>query len=358
MATTKTSIKISKIQYLELEKICIGAFSPLQGFMTEEQFLSVVRTLRLPDGSVFPLPILLDINQDVAHRIDHQKKVVLTYENIDVGILWPESFFSCNKKEACKEIYGTDDISHPGVSFFFGLDEIFVGGKVELIKKIDFDHFQYDMTPLETKTRFKELGWKKVVGFQTRNVPHRAHEYLQRVALEHTDGIFIQPLIGHKKTGDYTAEAVIKGNRALIENYFPKNRALLGSLSTLMRYAGPREAVFHAIIRRNYGCSHFIIGRDHAGVGAFYNLYDAQRLAESFDGELGIEIFSFKGPFYCSICEGITTDKTCGHESKDSRTELSGTMMREILSNGHTPPPEFMRNEVVNALKGVTCFID
>ena len=198
-----------------------------------------------------------------------------------------------------------------------------------------------------------------MVGFQTRNVPHRAHEYLQRVALEHCDGLFIQPLVGRKKIGDYTPEAIIVANQLLVDQFYPPHRVVLGILSTAMRYAGPREALFHALIRRNYGCTHFIIGRDHAGVGEYYGKYSAHELARQFEGDLGIDIMYLHGPYHCRRCDGIVTEHTCAHLHSDPAaiTQISGTDMRTVLSGGKEPEPHLMRSEVVEALKGINLFV-
>jgi sulfate adenylyltransferase len=231
---------------------------------------------------------------------------------------------------------------------------------VRLAARARLDLSAHELTPAQTRAIFAERGWRTVVGFQTRNVPHRAHEYLLRIGLEIADGLFIQPLLGHKKAGDYTPEAIIAGYRALIGGYLSEDRLVLGILSTAMRYAGPREAVFHAIIRRNYGCTHFIVGRDHAGVDDYYGKYDAHGLIESVEDELGITVLRLCGPFHCRICDGIVTEKTCPHRrtAPEAVTEISGTEMRAILVGGRAPDPHLMRPEVVAALKGVPLFIE
>ena len=351
------SINIERDQYLELEKIAIGVFSPLTGFMSEKEFVSVVENLRLPSGEVFSLPVVFDVDESCAISIRDADVVELVFEGTAVGRLKPQDFFSCDRRHIAKKLYGTEDPAHPGVKNFYGLKPVFVGGQIELLRRSQFDISQYELSPSETRQIFKELGWKRVVGFQTRNVPHRAHEYLLRVALEHSDGLFVQPLVGRKRIGDYTPDAIMRGYRALIGNYLPAQRIVLGILSTVMRYAGPREAVFHAIIRRNYGCTHFIVGRDHAGVGEWYGLYDAHELTRQFDGELGIEIMRLKGPYHCEKCDGITTENTCDHMGTDFVEQISGTYMRRILSEGKQPDPHLMRQEVVDALKGIETFI-
>ncbi|MDO8463844.1 MAG: sulfate adenylyltransferase [Gallionella sp.] len=352
-----TSIILDRDQYLELEKIGLGAFAPLTGFMDEKEFLSVVETLRLPSGAVFSLPVILDIEEASVEAIRGTEVVDLVFNGTLVGRIRPSDFFSCDRREIARKVYGTDDPDHPGVKYFYGLKPIFLGGEVELLRRTNFDISADELTPSETKQIFRERGWKRVVGFQTRNVPHRAHEYLQRIALEHADGLFVQPLVGRKRSGDYTPEAIMRGYRALIGEFLPPHRVVLGILSTLMRYAGPREAVFHAIIRRNYGCTHFIVGRDHAGVGNWYGLYDAHELTRQFDGDLGIEIMRLKGPYYCPKCDGIVTENTCAHLGADFTQQISGTYMRNILSNGNRPDLHLMRQEIVDALKGVPTFI-
>ena len=351
------SIIIDRDHYLELEKIALGAFAPLTGFMDEKEFVSVVESLRLPSGDVFSLPVVFDVSEDCANSIRDSDTVELVFEGMAVGRLKPRDFFSCDRRYTAKKLYGTDDLAHPGVKNFYGLKPVFVGGKVELLQSAQLDISKFELTPSETRQTFQELGWKRIVGFQTRNVPHRSHEYLLRVALELSDGLFVQPLVGRKRTGDYTPEAIMGGYRALIGFYLPPQRVVLGVLSTVMRYAGPREAVFHAIIRRNYGCTHFIVGRDHAGVGEWYGLYDAHELTRQFDGDLGIKIMRLKGPYHCKKCDGITTEYTCPHLGTNFVEQISGTYMRRILNEGKRPDPHLMRQEVVDALKGIEVFI-
>lgn len=354
----RKSLELTRDQYLELEKIGLGAFQPLTGFMQESEFRSVVEGMRLPSGAVFPLPVLLDINEEVARELRHESEVDLQFGGLLVGRLWPEDFYGCDRPAAARNIFGTDDPSHPGVAYFYSLKSVFVGGRVELLRRASFDISADELTPGETRALFRMRGWSRIAGFQTRNVPHRAHEYLQRVALEHVDGLFVQPLVGRKRAGDYTPQAVMSGYRALVGAFLPAERVVLGILSTVMRYAGPREAVFHAIIRRNYGCTHFIVGRDHAGVGDWYGLYDAHELTRRFDGELGIEILRLHGPYFCPSCDGIVTEKTCAHAGTGITRQISGTEMRRILVDGECPDPNLMRPEIVNALKGVPLFIE
>jgi sulfate adenylyltransferase len=351
---------LNRQQYLELEKLGLGAFSPQQGFMNEDEVRSVADGMRLPGGEPFPIPIILDLSPEDAERLKGTPRVALVFEGTEVGEISPENFFRPDKGKLAKQVYGTDEVAHPGVAHLMEQGEVFVGGPVLLKQRVELDISEYELTPEQTKARFVELGWQSVIGFQTRNVPHRAHEYLQRVGLETSDGLFVQPLVGRKKKGDYTPEAVIRGYQALIDGFFPANRVLLGVLSTSMRYAGPREAVFHAIIRRNYGCTKFIVGRDHAGVGNYYGKYEAHDLTRQFDSELGIEIVRLNGPYYCRRCDGIATEQTCPHHVTDPAAvhEISGTDMRAILVDGKAPEPHIMRPEIVASLEGVSLFVE
>jgi sulfate adenylyltransferase len=352
-----SSLELTRDQYLEVEKIGLGAFAPLEGFMTELEFKSVIETMRLPSGAPFSLPVILDIDLSSFERIKDSLIVNLFFKGILIGNLTPFDFYSCDRSEVAKKIFGTDDALHPGVENFYKLNQIFVGGKIHLIHRAKLDISCDELTPEQTKEIFKIRGWSRIVGFQTRNVPHRAHEYLLRIALENSDGLFIQPLVGKKKVGDYTPKAILSGYKALIKDYLPSNRIVLGVLSTVMRYAGPREAIFHAIIRRNYGCTHFIVGRDHAGVGSWYGLYDAHELTRKFDGDLGIEIMRLKGPYYCVKCKEISTENSCPHSQCGDIHSISGTDMRRILRSGVSPGEHLMRQEVINALKDIDCFI-
>lgn len=355
-----TEIIINKQQYLEFEKIACGAFAPLSGFMNADEFRSVVKDMRLPNGEVFPLPITLDVDAETANRIRGHARVALVFKGLEVGEIEPLDIYRPDKPAALKDLFGTDDESHPGIAFFLNTKEYCVGGPVHMKERVTFEYDQYELRPAQTRQMFKDLGWKTIAGFQTRNVPHRAHEHLQRVALELTDGLFIQPLVGWKKRGDYTPEAILSGYQAMLDNFFPADRVVLGVLSTWMRYAGPREAVFHALVRRNYGCTHFVVGRDHAGVGNYYGKYDAQNLASSLSADMGIEILSLHGPYFCQKCGIVTSGKTCRHETDmpEVITHISGTDMRAILNGGREPDPHIMRPEVVAALRDVPIFIE
>ena len=351
-------ININLTQYLEVEKIGVGAFLPLSGFMNETEFRSVVENMRLPSGDVFTLPVILDIDKDTANQMIIGTPVELIHEGTVVAQLTPNDFYNCDRNAVSQTIFGTEDISHPGVEHFFSLKEIFVGGSIKLLQRVNVGIWHDKLTPADTRSKFAERNWKRVVGFQTRNVPHRAHEYLQRVALESADGLFIQPLIGQRRSGDFTPEAILSGYETLINGFFPKNRVILGTLSTFMRFAGPREAIFHAIIRRNYGCSHFIVGRDHAGVGEWYGQYDAHKLACEFEGQLGIEILCLSGPYFCETCDDVVTEKTCPHSGSEAVKLINGSDMRQILLGGKLPDSKLMRHEVINSLRDIKLFMD
>ena len=353
-----SELVLSRSQYLEFEKLALGVFDPLNGFMNEDEFNAVVTGLRLPDGAPFTLPVFLDVSEDDAVRFRGRPHVTLVFAGHEVGRLELDSIYCCDKEKVAASVFGTADPTHPGVGFFYRGGNRFLGGSVTLTDRVGVDVTESELTPAETRTEFARRGWNSIVGFQTRNVPHRAHEYLQRVALEIADGLLVQPLIGRRKVGDYTPDAVMTGYRALIGPILPANRVLLSVLTTNMRYAGPREAIFHAIIRRNYGCTHFIVGRDHAGVGNYYGMYEAHEMARRFDGELGIEIMRLSGPYYCCVCGGIVTERSCPHQdtSPDEVFQISGTDIRAHLASGAPPDYRLIRREVHDALNGVPLF--
>jgi len=353
--------QINKTNYLEVEKLSIGAFEPVTGFMSGEVFDSVVETMRLPDGAPFPLPVVLQVNKETADKAMQSESMELFYQGERVARLIISDVYQRSLPETSQHLYGTKSLDHPGVRFYMGDPDRhwFIGGKIEEFKPGRSAFGSDELSPAEMKQHIAESGWQTVVGFQTRNVPHRAHEYLQRVALELCDGLIVQPLVGRRKKGDYTPEAVVAGYRSLIENFYPAKRVKLSVLTTAMRYAGPREAVFHALIRKNYGCTHFIIGRDHAGVGDYYGKYDAHKLCAEFGSDLGIEVIRLRGTHHCALCDGIVTDKSCPHVEirPEAITHISGTDMRDMLTGGKMPARHLMRAEIVDAVKGIELFI-
>jgi sulfate adenylyltransferase len=356
----KVSINLRIDQYLEAEKIENGALHPLSGFMVEAEFNSVVSEMRLTNGEVFSLPVTLDVDEEVIKKIRRSSEVDLCFEGTKIGTLEIGSIFTCEKPAIAKQLFGTDSIQHPGVARFYRMNDWFVGGLNKIDVPTTKNEIWRELTPDETKSHFRENKWKSIVGFQTRNIPHKAHEYLHRVNLEVSDGLFIQPLIGARKKGDFSPEAVMLSYQYLIEKHYPRSRVLLSPVRIPMRYAGPREAIFHAIIRRNFGCTHFIVGRDHAGVGNYYGKYQAQDLVRTVESELGIAIRYMSGPYYCDICKEIVTEKTCFHLDTNPSVinEISGTWLRQALTNELTVDSRLVRKGVVESLRGIKIFLD
>ncbi|MCM8833589.1 MAG: sulfate adenylyltransferase [Candidatus Omnitrophica bacterium] len=346
------SIKLNRRQVSDLEMIAIGAFSPLEGFMGKNDYENVLHNMRLSNNLVWPIPITLAVDKDQVKRFEIGEDISLLDEfGKVVGILHLKEVYSYDKELEAEKIYRTKDEKHPGVKAVYSQGDILLGGEVTLLEKpkhIEFN--KYYLTPQETRNIFKERGWKTVVGFQTRNPIHRAHEYIQKCALEIFDGLFLHPIVGETKSDDIPAEIRMRCYEVLIENYYPKERVVLSINPAYMRYAGPREAIFHAIVRKNYGCTHFIVGRDHAGVGNYYGPYDAQKIFLEFKPEeLGIIPLFFENAFYCKKCSSMATLKTCPH-SKEEWIFLSGTKVREMLQGEEIPPLEFTRPEVAKIL--------
>jgi len=344
--------RLSARSLSDLELLAVGGYSPLEGFMTQADYRSVVTDMHLASGLPWPMPITLAVSTAEADSIAEGSEIALSDENGTLlATMQVEQKFGYDKRLEAREVYRTEDEAHPGVAAVYAQGDVLLGGPVHVIALPEHDDFrQYRLTPAQTRAAFAERGWETIVGFQTRNPVHRAHEYIQKCALEIVDGLLLHPLVGETKSDDIPADVRMRCYEVLLENYYPQDRVLLSVNPAAMRYAGPREAVFHALVRKNYGCTHLIIGRDHAGVGSYYGTFDAQRIFEEFaPGELGITPLMFDNTFFCRRCDEMASVKTCPHDG-DARVTLSGTQVREMLKGGVAPPIEFSRPEVARVL--------
>ncbi len=336
----------------DLECIATGVYSPLTGFVDEEDYYSIVNELHLSNGLAWSVPVTLQVQEVDSYKYSLDTEVALAHPNGDIlAVMTVTSKFKPDQNHEAAKVYRTTDNAHPGVKAMWERGEVYLGGDIKLVNDIPHTEFQeYRLTPMATRAEFARRQWITAVAFQTRNPIHRAHEYITKVALETVDGLFINPLVGTTKGDDIPAAVRMQCYQLIIENYYPQERVLLGVFPAAMRYAGPREAVMHAIARQNYGCSHFIVGRDHAGVGSYYGTYDAQQIFREFGrDELSINIVRFEHSFYCQKCKAMGSAKTCPHP-KENHIFLSGTKVREMLARGEMPPEQFSRPEVARVL--------
>jgi sulfate adenylyltransferase len=341
-------LPLSAAEAADLRALASGAYSPLTGFLGAKEHQAVSESMRLPDGTLWPIPVCLGLPDDL--RVDGGRVLLGGPDGQLAGVLEVQEVYQRDRRAEAELVYGTSDPAHPGVARVLAAPRLAVAGPIQaLVGPLPGPVGARALTPAQTRAVFAERGWVTVVGFQTRNPVHRAHEYLMKCALEMVDGLLLHPLVGPTKEGDVPAEVRMRAYQAVLA-YFPPHRVLLGALVAPMRYAGPREAVLHALVRKNYGCTHFIVGRDHAGVGAYYGTFQAQELLASLDGEeLGITPLRFDNAFWCRVCGAMATAKTCPHPPSD-QVALSGTQVRALLAAGQLPPAEFSRPEVARLL--------
>ena len=342
-------LRISDESVSDVENIASGVFSPLEGFMGKADFRNVLNEMRLPNDLPWTIPIVLDAGLEEAARFKEGKDILLVSESgRPVAVLHLEEKFQYNKDELAEKVFLTMDRAHPGVAKVAGMKEVLLAGPLDLLEVSPTPFDRYKLSPKETRILFKEKGWKTIVAFQTRNTPHIGHEYVQKTALTFTDGIFVNPVIGRKKKGDFKDEVILASYDELIKHYYLKERAVMAILQMEMRYAGPREAIHHAVVRKNFGCTHIIIGRDHAGVGTYYHPYAAQDIFEEFP-DLGISPLFFRAFYFCKKCQSVVNEKICPHPPTD-QIQFSGTKIRDLLLKGQIPPPELMRPEVAKVI--------
>jgi sulfate adenylyltransferase len=326
----------------------VGAFSPLEGFMGPEDFRATLYEKRLTSGVPWTIPVVLDVSAEQLNQLG--KDVGLWYAGQPLALMADITSYRYDRQEYAKQVFGTEELKHPGVAHVFDLGEVLLGGTIAVLGEVETSFARYRLTPRDTRVLFTTKGWRTVVGFQTRNVPHLGHEYVQKTALTFADGLFMNPVIGRKKPGDFKDEVILGAYEALLRHYYSPERAVLATLHTEMRYAGPREAIFHAIVRKNFGCTHFIVGRDHAGVGQYYAPYAAQEIFEEFP-DLGIIPLFFTAFFYCRRCVSVANEKTCPHGAEE-RLDFSGTLLRRLLTE-RKAPDGLIRPEVAEVILSI-----
>lgn len=350
-AASLARIKVDTYAAFDIDGIAKGLFSPVDGFMTEAEVNSILDTMHLRKGVPWTIPLMLTVSQEVGDKLEVGAQIAIEDDLGELcAILHLAEKYSVDQKRLAQQVYGTTEEKHPGVAYTYSLGPVHLAGKLEVLKAREVDHQSYNLTPLQTRAAFAEKGWKRVVAFQTRNPIHRAHEYLTKCALESCDGLLIHPLMGTTKSDDIPGDVRMKCYEALIADYYAAKHVMLSIMPVNMRYAGPKEAIMHALIRRNYGCTHFIVGRDHAGVGNYYGTYDAHYIFDNFDpAEIGITPMFYDHTFWSKRTESMASSKTCPGTAED-HIILSGTKVREMLQAGEMPPVEFTRPEVAQIL--------
>jgi len=342
-------LRINDESVSDVENIATGVFSPLEGFMGKAELRNVLNEMRLPDDLPWTIPIVLDADPEEASRFKEGKDILLENESgRPVAVLHLVEKYRYDKDELAEKVFLTMDRAHPGVAKVAGMKDVLLAGPLDLLEISPTPFDRYKLSPKETRILFREKGWKTIVAFQTRNTPHIGHEYVQKTALTFTDGVFVNPVIGKKKKGDFKDEVILASYDELIKHYYLKERAVMAILQMEMRYAGPREAIHHAVVRKNFGCTHIIIGRDHAGVGTYYHPYAAQDIFEEFP-DLGIAPLFFRAFYFCKKCQSVVNEKICPHQTCD-QIQFSGTKIRDLLVKGQVPPPELMRPEVAKVI--------
>ncbi len=343
-----TRLDIRTGNAVDLENVGTGVLSPLPGFMMSDELQSVLTSMRLPDDVPWTIPVVLDVVEK-QRNFDEGDTILLYHDNVPLARMFVEDIYSYDRKEYARSVFKTTDPAHPGVQAVNEMGDLLVGGEIDLLAERENPFKDHYLTPTETRILFREKGWETVVAFQTRNVAHVGHEFLQKTAATFVDGLFVNPVIGRKKPGDFKDEVILHAYSRLLESYYPKDLAHMSILNYEMKYAGPKEAIHHAIMRKNFGCTHIIIGRDHAGVGNYYGPYDAQEIFKEFP-DLGMSPMSFKAFFFCHKCGNIVNAKICPHDA-EYHDSLSGTRMREMISTGDVPEPYHMRKEVFEAIR-------
>ncbi|MGI6611254.1 MAG: sulfate adenylyltransferase [Limnochordia bacterium] len=343
-------VELGSCAVSDLLMMATGVLSPLCGFMDRLQYEAVVESMRLPSSELLGLPVTLPIRQNEAEGLRLGEEVALVSAGTALGLMRIEDIYSYDKRREALAVFGTQDVAHPGVARLLRQPDMLVGGPVTLFRRPHSPFAVYEKTPKELRNEFELRGWQSVVGFQTRNPIHRAHEYIQKCALEMVDGLLLHPLVGETKPDDISPAVRFRSYEVMLADYYPVHRVILAAFPAAMRYAGPREAIFHAMCRRNYGCTHFIVGRDHAGVGSYYGTYAAQQIFSQFQpAELGIQPLMFEHAFFCHLCNQMGSLKTCPH-STDHHVSLSGSKVRAMLQANQAPPPEITRPEVAAVL--------